>query len=164
MRAYARARYLADPERFRNESRGRRTANPDKAKEISRKHEAKRSGDPRTVYKCHKANAKWRGVAFLLTFDEWWGIWNASGKWEQRGRQTGRYVMARFGDAGPYAMGNVRICTSQENNSEGHRGKLVSDATRKLLSDIAKARGPINDKQRAALAMGRAHRRPPLRA
>jgi hypothetical protein len=154
-RAYMRARYIANPEEFRNRSRAWRAANPEKARETERKSDAIRAGQPRYVYKGHKTSAKQRGVEFLLTFKEWWGIWAASGKWDQRGRQTGRYVMARFGDTGPYAIGNVRICTSQENNSEAHLGKQVSDATRKLLSEIAKARGPINDKQREALARGR---------
>lgn len=164
-RAYARARYAADPERFRNESRAWREANPGKNAETIQKSDAKRRGQPRYVYKSHKTSAKQRGVEFLLTFEEWWEIWDASGKWYERGKQTNHYVMARFGDTGPYAVGNVRVCTSQENNSEAHRGKIVSAETCQLLSEIARARGPINDKQRAALAIGRMprHLRPPGR-
>ena len=141
-------------EKQRAHMRAWRAANPDKAKEASRKNDARRRGRPSYVYKAHKASARQRGIVFLLTFDEWWDIWGISGKWELRGRETDRYVMARFGDAGPYAVGNVRICTSQENNSEAHRGKQVSNVTRKRLSEIARARGPISDKQRAALALG----------
>src|SRR4029079_3303048 len=143
-------------ERDRLRTRAWRAANAEKAKEVGRKSDAKRRGQPRYVYKGHKTSAKQRGVAFLLTFDEWWALWDTSGKWEHRGRETNCYVMARFGDEGPYKIGNVRICTSQENNSEAHKGKIVSNATRERLSALDSARGPITEKQREAVTRGRA--------
>ena len=88
---------------------------------------------------------KQREVEFLLTFEEWWAIWEASGKWEQRGRDTEAIcAWPDYGDAGPYAIGNVKICTNEENNSEAHSGKYVSDATRKRLSKLRE--GPWADK------------------
>jgi len=62
-----------------------------------------------------RENARKRGIEWSLTFSEWWGIWDASGKWEQRGRTKEGYVMGRRGDVGPYAVGNVEICTHREN-------------------------------------------------
>ena len=73
---------------------------------------------PLHKYSQHKGNAKLRGVPFLLTFEEWWSIWQESGNWEQRGARRGQYVMARYGDTGPYAVGNVRICLARENYDE----------------------------------------------
>jgi hypothetical protein len=72
------------------------------------------------AYFKHRQDAKERGVPFLMTFEEWWSIWDTSGKWPLRGCRKGQYVMARFGDEGGYEAGNVRICTSSENVSERH--------------------------------------------
>lgn len=60
-------------------------------------------------------NAKQRGIGWELTLEQWWDIWERSGKWEKRGRNKGGYVMGRHGDLGPYAVGNVAICSHQEN-------------------------------------------------
>lgn len=75
----------------------------------------------RTAYSCHKANAKYRGIAFLLTFEEWVCLWLDSGKWELRGTKRGQYVMARPGDQGAYEVGNVFICLAEENRAERNR-------------------------------------------
>ena len=62
-------------------------------------------------------HSKERGIDWNLTFAEWWAIWSASGRWIERGRGTG-YVMARHGDTGAYAIGNVKIIKAKENHSE----------------------------------------------
>lgn len=85
-------------------------------------------------YKVHKSNAAYRGIAFLLTYEEWFQIWQDSGHWFERGRGANKYVMARFGDIGPYAIGNVKIITGAENVSEGNLGKILSDETKRLMS------------------------------
>jgi hypothetical protein len=66
----------------------------------------------------HKVRAARRGVAFLLSFEEWIKIWKDSGHWHERGPGAGRYCMARYGDEGAYAVGNVHICTNEENTDE----------------------------------------------
>jgi hypothetical protein len=63
-------------------------------------------------------NAKYRGVPFLLTFEQWWDIWKKSGHWHERGRGKNKYCMARFGDKGAYEVGNVKIITNSQNSSE----------------------------------------------
>jgi len=73
---------------------------------------------PKGRYHQQKAGAWKRGIEFLLTFEEWWDVWQKSGKWEQRGKYAGQYVMARFGDKGAYEVENVRICTVGENTVE----------------------------------------------
>ena len=78
----------------------------------------KNKGVPWRKFKHHQGSAKQRGIPFLLTFEDWCGIWFASGHWEERGRRRGQYVMARFMDRGAYERGNVRICSVGENTEE----------------------------------------------
>ena len=58
-----------------------------------------------------------RGIEWNLIFAEWWSFWERSGKWDKRGRGNG-YVMARHGDKGGYEIGNVKIISAKENQSE----------------------------------------------
>lgn len=77
-----------------------------------------------------RAAAKMRGVAFDLTFEQWFAIWSRSGKLSDRGCKTGQYVMARYNDVGPYAVGNVKIIRHAENTQEGRFGRKDSLVTR----------------------------------
>jgi hypothetical protein len=72
---------------------------------------------PKGRYKQHKRNAKLRGVEFLLTFEQWYELWEPY--LDQRG--NGEYVMARNGDTGPYAVGNVSIKPQSQNAAERNR-------------------------------------------
>jgi hypothetical protein len=67
---------------------------------------------PRGRYTQHKRRAKVKGVGFFLTFAEWWRLWEPF--WELRPH----YVMARYGDTGPYELGNVRVVARGENTVE----------------------------------------------
>jgi hypothetical protein len=82
----------------------------------------KRVTNEYTKYRHHKNLAKGRNIPFDLTFEEWWDIWQKSGKWEQRGRKRGQYVMSRFNDTGPYAINNVEIKKQEDNFREGVLG------------------------------------------
>lgn len=73
-----------------------------------------------------RANAKRRGIDWELSFEEWWRIWEKSGKWEQRGVTSDSYVMSRILDHGPYKVGNVVIRTMKENSQEGLFHKIIS--------------------------------------
>ena len=66
-------------------------------------------------FKQQARQAKQRGIGWQLTFDEWLSIWNESGHLHERGNKRGQYVMGRTGDIGPYAAGNVYICTFAQN-------------------------------------------------
>jgi hypothetical protein len=79
---------------------------------------SKRIKSPRDKYRDQKFKAAERGIAFLLSFDEWWKIWLDSGHWLKRGYAPGCYVMARYNDKGAYEVGNVRICLAEENHAE----------------------------------------------
>ena len=74
-------------------------------------------------YNCHKGAAKRRGIGFTLTFEEWCNIWGQSGKWEQRGRKKGQYVMSRVGDAGDYTIDNVFIQSAEDNVADANHNK-----------------------------------------
>lgn len=76
---------------------------------------------PRGKYKQQKDNADARGVPWELTYSQWCEIWDASGHWDERGNYAEGYVMARHGDEGPYAVGNVRIAPHVENVAERNR-------------------------------------------
>jgi len=86
------------------------------------------------AYKVQKSNARTRGISFLLTFEQWLELWNASGKLEQRGRGAAEFCMCRNGDVGPYELGNVFIGTGSENARLGNLGKLDTDETRQKKS------------------------------
>lgn len=85
-----------------------------------------------------RRNAEARGVGWEITIHEWWGLWLESGKWAERGRGKGQYVMARTGDSGPYKIGNVRITTSDDNIQEAatRRGKSKNPRRRRLRTCI----------------------------
>jgi hypothetical protein len=85
----------------------------------------------RRKYKQQESAAKARGIPFLLTFEEWRDIWMDSGMWEARGRLKGQCVMARLNDEGPYALGNVKICLTDENNREREPSRGAVHATGK---------------------------------
>jgi len=75
------------------------------------------------AYAVQRRSAIKRGIKFDLTFTEWWSIWQQSGYWYHRGCCRGQYVMARFGDKGPYAISNVAIVLVSQNAIEGNRNR-----------------------------------------
>ena len=106
----------------------------------------------RNAFDSQRYDAKRRGIPFLLDFETWLKIWVDSGHLSERGRFRYQYCMARFGDVGPYGVGNVRICTVRENQLEGQStpagqkrlqnlieiGKNPTQTTRKKISVAGK--------------------------
>lgn len=84
-------------------------------------------------YSEQKGNAGRRGIAWKFSLKSWWELWKASGKWEHRGRCSGQYVMARFGDVGPYSPDNVEIVLASKNVSDGRANHPEVDAARSLM-------------------------------
>lgn len=87
-------------------------------------------------YNEQKGNAERRNIDFNLTFEEWRDIWDSSGHWEERGRGIGKFVMARYGDIGPYAVGNVKIILHTDNVIEAFKdkpGHSCTESTKELL-------------------------------
>lgn len=85
------------------------------------------------VFQAQKDGAGSRGIAFIMSFDDWLSIWIKSGKLHLRGNGRGKYCMARFNDMGPYAVGNVKIILQGDNTKEAHVGKQLSPYTKQLL-------------------------------
>lgn len=84
-----------------------------------------------TAYLAHKQNAAVRSIDFLLTYEEWLQIWEQSGHLHERGCRKGQYCMARFGDKGPYAVGNVKIILHRDNILEKEYKDSQREAIRK---------------------------------
>ena len=94
-------------------------------------------------YYDHKHNASKRNVDFLLTFDEWWKIWQDSGHWEDRGPHKGQYCMSRYGDIGPYSPTNVFIQLTSNNTSDAQNG----------IPDLIRQGIPRTTKEKAAISL-----------
>jgi hypothetical protein len=103
-----------------------------------------------------RGNAK---APFELTFEEWLAVWEASGRWAERGRLPHQYCMARLGpDIGPYRAGNVKIITNAENNAEqraNRRGTAMPEATKRQIAASVKA-GWTPERRAAQSELGRA--------
>ena len=77
-------------------------------------------------YHNQKSNALSRGLLFNLTLPEWVEIWRQSGHLHERGKGSGKYVMARFSDSGGYTKDNVQIITHNENSKEAREMDYIS--------------------------------------
>lgn len=111
----------------------------------------RRKRTPRSAYHSQKQSARKRGIGWDFTFDEWWKIWEESGKWSERGPKQGQYVMARKGpDIGPYSPDNVVICLATENHSnrQANRRGLPIGVSLHTRGKRFVARKMINGKRR----------------
>ncbi len=113
----------------------------------------------RRKYRNCVMSAKQRGIIWQLTYITWRKIWATSGHWNERGPWRGQYCMARFGDKGPYAIDNVKICTVGENHSEAWLGKKRSAANREKIRLIRLGRSPSAEtrKKMSIAQTGRKH-------
>lgn len=73
------------------------------------------------AYCMQRGAAKSRGIEWLFGFDEWLAWWESTGKFEERGRGSNKYVMSRYNDEGPYSLSNVFCQTFAENLKEAHK-------------------------------------------
>lgn len=73
-------------------------------------------------------------VLFKLSFDEWDAIWQASGRWQDRGRTRGCYCMSRYNDLGHYELGNVFIQPIGDNTRESNARYTHSEEVRRKIS------------------------------
>lgn len=80
------------------------------------KEELKKAKKAYSFQKSRAINS--RGIEFNLTFDEWLNWWLQTGHWHERGHGSGKYVMSRFNDIGPYSLDNIFCQTLNANTSE----------------------------------------------
>lgn len=78
-----------------------------------RKSASSSGGTARRAFDEQRRNMRGRGYEWTLNFAEWWEAWQASGKWDQRGRGA-RYWLARKQNKGAYARGNVEVVAGPE--------------------------------------------------
>ena len=83
----------------------------------------KRSETPYRQFCVQRASAKERGIEFKLSYVEWETWWRDSGHYDERGKGTGKYVMARKGDIGAYELGNIECKLASENVREGNQAR-----------------------------------------
>jgi hypothetical protein len=102
----------------------------------------------RVKFREHRKHAAVRGVPFLMIFEQWWSIWQQSGHWHERGVGRGKYVMARLGDRGPYAVGNVKIILWEENAAE----REFSPEERAAIARRNRDRGPRSAETKAKIS------------
>jgi hypothetical protein len=74
-----------------------------------------------------RSNARSRGVPFNLTFQQWWDIWEESGKYKDRGRGRRGFVMHRINDRRPYEVGNAEIISAVDNFRETMEAHYIGD-------------------------------------
>jgi len=110
------------------------------ARHLNGGQDLRAKGTPAQRFWTQKHNAvSVRHIEWRLTFPEWMAIWLASGHFHERGR--GGYVMARYGDIGPYSVTNVKIITHSQNSVESRnnvraRGVLCADGRRRYPENI----------------------------
>jgi hypothetical protein len=108
------------------------------------------------LYHDHKWNCKVRNIEFSFTLDEWikWWELHLGPDWVSlRGRRKGQYVMARIGDVGSYAPGNVKCVLCEDNHSEmkDNGGSLPGEMnpnaklTEKIVRSIYFADGTLEE-------------------
>lgn len=104
-------------------------------------------------YHDQKTRSAERGIPFLLTFEQWKKIWRDSGCMNYRGRERGKYCMARFGDKGAYEVGNVKIVKTEENRAE----QVLTDETREKMraAKLGRKHTPEHNAKIAAGNLGR---------
>ena len=73
---------------------------------------------PKKAFDDHVRHSLSRGISFNLSYEDWLEMWLVSGKWPNRGKESGQYVMCRFGDVGPYSKRNCYIGTVEQNNRD----------------------------------------------
>jgi hypothetical protein len=116
------------------------TADPAKVQPWHAEHE--RKYNDRERFRLHKNNAARRGIEFRLTFDQWLTWWKETGHYDERGRTTGAYVMARKGDKGAYELGNIECLLGADNIRQAHLGVTRSEAVKQRMREgrrLAKA-------------------------
>lgn len=75
------------------------------------------------AYNIQRLHAGYRGIEWQFTFESWLAWWGDD--IVNRGQGTGKLVMARYNDLGPYHPDNVRKATHNQNSKERLWGKPI---------------------------------------
>lgn len=66
------------------------------------------------AFKLAKANAKFKGIDWQFTIEDWWAWWQVDQRWVHRGRGMSAMTMARRNGEGPFAPDNVVYVSHKE--------------------------------------------------
>ena len=114
-------------------------------------------------FRQQRQRANGREIPFLLSFEQWWDIWQKSGHWEERGRCKGQYVMSRYGDKGGYEVDNVfiqqcghNVSQAQSGRHSAKKGKTTRPQTpeeklKNSLAHLGKPKGPMTEEHKQKL-------------
>lgn len=105
--------------------------------EMMRQGKSRSSTPLRAFSRQSRAAVKDRQVGWELTLWQWWSIWQESGHWHERGVGRG-YMMCRYGDIGPYAVGNVFIGPGVENCAAATKKSGLPVGVRRQMGGKAK--------------------------
>jgi len=106
------------------------------------------------AYWNQRSRARHRNIKWGFTLEKWvdWWLSHLGPDWfEKRGNRKGQYVMARFGDLGPYAANNVRCTTTHINHAEYNilrktpKGKQRARINDRTVAAIYLAQGSYGD-------------------
>jgi hypothetical protein len=61
-----------------------------------------------------KNQAQFREEGWTISFEAWKRMWDASGQWENRGREKGCYCMTRLDWSTPWTEENAQIVTREQ--------------------------------------------------
>lgn len=90
--------------------------------------------DPWKRFVDNVESAEQRGIAWMLSFQEWWTLWKPH--YHERGRKRGEKVLCRYLDQGDYRAGNVRIDLGVNNAVErGVANRLTKQKSKPSYSE-----------------------------
>jgi len=96
---------------------------------------------PKHRYFQWKSRLKTLHCEIDMTFDEWYGWWQATGKWDQRGYLPNSYCMSRIDNSLPYTTNNVECIMKRDKDKKSAKQKglgiIAPGAVYDTLEDAA---------------------------
>lgn len=105
----------------------------------------------REKYSRKKSNAKRKGIGFSLSFDEYVDLVRSAGLVASDIGRVGGYDLARYGDEGPYAVGNCRFITHGENVRERKRSRRMLAHFQNSVKAIHARRNALTPEERSEI-------------
>lgn len=96
----------------------------------------------RNKFNDQRGQARARGIAFNLTWEEWINWWGDDV--DKRGNEADSLCMCRYNDTGPYELGNIYKDTRSNNSSFGMKGRVRTPEHRAALSKAQKGKPAPN--------------------
>lgn len=118
----------------------------------------------RAAFEKQRFAAKYRGIDFNLTFEQWMSWWESTGHFSERGRFKHNYCMCRVGDTGAYELGNIYCDRFSGNVRVARQGKPQSAEHRAAISrgHIGKIVSKETGRKISAAKLGVPHRKPQM--